>query len=75
MMDGIVDFQDICTQDWLTEMKPTKNSILSWLRKYQYAGKHMVRYWLEKEVSDISTNADKIQTDFTTYSEAQSFSN
>jgi hypothetical protein len=34
--------------------------------------KHMVRYWLEKEVSDILQMRNKIQTDFKTYSEAQS---
>ena len=34
--------------------------------------KHMVRYWLEKEDSDILQMRNKIQTDVKTYSEAQS---
>jgi len=79
MMDGIVDFQDICTQDltWTELKKQTKTlNFVMTSRKYQYAWQNI---WLDtgwkKEVSDILQMRNKIQTDFKTYSESQSLSN
>ena len=73
MMDGIVDFQDICTQD-LTDRNETSKefNFVMTSENINMLAKHMVRYWLEKEVSDILQMRNKIQTDFKTYSEAQS---
>ena len=73
MISAIVDFQDLCNEDLSDRNETTQefNFVMS-DENINFLAKTMIKYWLQKEVSDILQMRNKIQTDFKTYSEAQS---
>ena len=73
MISAIVDFQDLCNED-LTDRNETTQEFNYTMsdENINLLAKNMIKYWLQKEVSDILQMRNKVQTDFKTYSEAQS---
>ena len=73
MISAIVDFQDLCNEDLSDRNETTQEfNFVMQDENINFLAKTMIKYWLQKEVSDILQMRNKIQTDFKTYSEAQS---
>jgi hypothetical protein len=73
MVLSIGEFGLDCTQDLSNRNETTKEfNFVMTDENINLLAKFMVKYWLQKEVSDILQMRNKIQTDFKSYSEAQS---
>jgi hypothetical protein len=72
LMPSIVEFTNVPCNQALTFDTTTKTftETLS-LENVMILSKLMMKYWLMKEVNDITQMRMKIQTDYKTYSEAQ----
>ncbi len=74
LMFSIGDFNKYCTQDLEDRTDSTYTfDFAMTIQNQTLLAKHMVKYWLQKEVHDILQMRNKVQDrDFKTYSEAQS---